>query len=193
MSQQVWMDPQELACIEKYTTPETVMLEWGAGGSTTYFGDRVKKLYSIEHNLDWYNKMRSEIRPNTTLWYRPISKPLPPVEDYHQSEYQHYKEYLDAIHQIAEPLDVVFVDGRARRLCAIKALSKLKTSGVLIIHDWCNRPPYHCVLDYYNLIDKVDTTTQTVAVFTKKPWDQICYNFSDTYNINLATFARLDG
>mgnify|MGYP003651916867 FL=1 len=48
---------------------------------------------------------------------------------------------------------------------------------------------YHCVLDYYDLVDRVDDTPQTIATFKLKPnWKEI-----KGYDINLGTFERLNG
>lgn len=54
------MEPEEIALIEKYLTPKSVMLEWGSGGSTSYFGAQVAALYSIEHDPEWYDIVTEE-------------------------------------------------------------------------------------------------------------------------------------
>lgn len=185
MLQGVWMHDSERAIIEKYLTPEVIMMEWGSGGSTIEFSCKVKEYYSVEHNLEWYNVVKDAIPQNVTLFYKEI-KPLP--ENYNQSEYKHYSEYLDVVYQIGKKFDVVLIDGRARRLCALKIIPYLKPNSIVIIHDWCLREPYHCVLDYYDLIDKVDNTPQTIASFRlKSNWQDI-----KGYNINLGTFERLN-
>lgn len=179
------MHDRERAVIEKHLHSDVVMMEWGSGGSTVAFSQKVKKYYSVEHNEDWYLKMKEQIPANVTLFYRPASE-LP--QQYHQSEYQHYREYLDVVYEIGEMFDVVLIDGRARRLCALKVLPYLKPDSVVVIHDWCLRTPYHCVLDYYDLIEKVDDTPQTIAAFKPKPnWEDI-----KGYDINLSSFERLN-
>ena len=96
---------------------------------------------------------------------------------------------MDVVYEIGEMFDVALIDGRARRLCALKIIPYLKPNAIVIIHDWCLRPMYHCVLDYYDLVDKVDDTLQTIATFKLKPnWKEI-----KGYDINLGTFERLNG
>jgi hypothetical protein len=185
----VWMHEAEKAIIEKYLTQDTVMMEWGSGGSTVEYSKRVKKYYSVEHNFDWYQKVKVSVGANVTLFYRPVTK-LPPDEPhYNQSTYEYYQEYLDVVYEIGEMFDVVLIDGRARRLCALKIIPYLKPNATVIIHDWCLRPCYHCVLDYYDLVEKIDDTAQTIASFKLKPnWKDI-----KGYDINLGTFERLNG
>lgn len=179
------MNEKELEVIEKYLHKDVIMMEWGSGGSTVEFSKKVKKYYSVEHNWDWYNKVKNSMPSNVTLFYK---ETFPPSENYHQSEYKHYSDYLDIVYQIGEKFDVVLIDGRARRLCALKVIPYLKPNSIVIIHDWCLRPVYHCVLDYYDLVDKVSDTPQTIATFRLKPnWKDI-----KGYNINLGTFERLE-
>lgn len=184
----VWMNEKEKAIIEKYLSSDATVMEWGSGGSTIEFSKKVKKYYSVEHNEGWYNKVKGAISSNTTLYYRPVNK-IPPEEPYYnQSTYEYYQSYVDVVYEIGEMFDIALIDGRARRLCALKIIPYLKTNAVVIIHDWCLRPCYHCVLDYYDLIEKVDDTPQTIASFKLKPnWQDI-----KGYDINLGTFERLD-
>ena len=87
MIQGVWMHEREKAVIEKYLNPEVTMMEWGSGGSTVEFSKKVKKYYSVEHNLEWYNQVKQAVPSNVTLYYKE-NKPLP--DEYSQAEYQHY-------------------------------------------------------------------------------------------------------
>jgi hypothetical protein len=186
MLQGVWMHDSEREVIEKYLNPNVVMMEWGSGGSTVEFSPKVKEYYSVEHNWEWYNTVKNAVPQNVTLFYKE-AKPLP--EDYSQAEYKHYGDYLDVVYQIGKKFDVVLIDGRARRLCALKVIPYLKPDSIVIIHDWCLRPMYHCVLDYYDVVDKIDNTGQTLASFRlKSNWQDI-----KGYDINLGTFERLNG
>ena len=183
------MHEREKTVIEKYLNSEATMIEWGSGGSTVEFSQKVKKYYSIEHNAGWYEKVKASIPPNVILFYK-AQNLIPPEEPYYnQSTYEYYRDYLDVIYEIGEMFDVALIDGRARRLCALKIIPYLKPNAIVIIHDWCLRASYHCVLDYYDLVDKVDNTPQTIATFKLKPnWKDI-----KGYDINLGTFERLNG
>ena len=65
------MGDKEIELIEKYITPETVMLEWGSGGSTIHFSKLVKELYSIEHDFQWYNKIKKDKNNNVNITFVP--------------------------------------------------------------------------------------------------------------------------
>ena len=52
-----WMDIKEKQLILDCLNPDTIMLEWGSGGSTIEFSSVVKKYYSIEHNAEWYDNI----------------------------------------------------------------------------------------------------------------------------------------
>ena len=186
MLQGVWMHEREKAVIEKYLNPDVTMIEWGSGGSTIEFSKKVKKYYSVEHNWDWYIKVKNAIPSNVSLYYKQVAE-RPNDSVYNQSIYAHYSSYLDVVYEIGEMFDVVLIDGRARRLCALKIIPYLKPNAIVIIHDWCLRTCYHCVLDYFDLVDSVDDTEQTIATFRLKPnWKDI-----KGYDINLGTFERL--
>ena len=185
MNFDVWMHPSERGLVESLLRPDHVMLEWGSGGSTVAFSKQVKSYYSIEHNWDWYCKVKQAVEgTNVDLRYIPVNGPLP--NNYFQAEYQHYRDYLDIVYQLGQMFDVVLIDGRARRLCALKAIPFLKPNAHVIVHDYSLRAPYHCITDYYDKVAEISTTPQTIAIFQLKPkWWEI-----QGYDINLGSFER---
>ena len=64
---QIWMSQAEIEMIEKYLSPETIMLEYGSGGSTLYFSKFVKEYYSIEHDKKWYDEIKIKISDNDKI------------------------------------------------------------------------------------------------------------------------------
>ena len=52
-----WMSRDEIGMIEGYLKPSFKMLEYGSGGSTLYFSRLVKEYYSVEHDVEWYEKI----------------------------------------------------------------------------------------------------------------------------------------
>ena len=60
--------------------------------------------------------------------------------------------------------DVILVDGRCRTMCAYMAKYLLKDDGYLLFHDFNNRPYYHGILKYYEIVD----SAETLAVLVKK-------------------------
>ena len=58
--------PKEIELVKSYCSKDTIMLEYGCGGSTTIFPKYVKEYYSIEHNLDWFWKVQQELYDDKT-------------------------------------------------------------------------------------------------------------------------------
>jgi len=56
-----WMSTEEINLIESFLKPDMIMLEWGSGGSTIKFSQKVAKYYSIEHVKDWYTEVNKEL------------------------------------------------------------------------------------------------------------------------------------
>ena len=182
-----WMDDKEKLLITKHFSPDKIMLEWGSGGSTIEFSPQLKKYYSIEHNKEWYESVKNEI---STLGYKNINYNFVPQNllnnnDGRQSEYAQFKDYIDIVDKFNTKFDIVLIDGRARRLCAKKIIPYLNPGAIVIIHDWCVRDVYHCVTDYFDVLEYVDDTPQTIATFTLK--DKPLPN---AYNLNISGWER---
>lgn len=136
--------------------PDMLVLEWGSGSSTKEISSRVKKLYSIEHNYNWYNTVLSQINRHTCNLYNiPRNKKERPG---HDGTYNDYEDYINFPSRIVKnsgsKFDLILVDGRARVECAREALNLLKEGGSILIHDIfnpdhkCDRPEYFEVLNF---------------------------------------------
>ncbi len=114
---------------------EIDVLEWGSGNSTKYF---TKFLASkgipytwdaVEHDKSWYEAIRRQELPNVNMIYAERDS----------------KQYYD----MNRKYDVIFVDGRNRRKCLIKAKQLLKPGGVVLLHD-ADREYYHPGFEGYH-------------------------------------------
>jgi hypothetical protein len=161
-----WMHKDEIKIVEKYLSKNTVMLEWGCGGSTIYFSEKVKHLFSIEHNKEWFDSINAIKPANVTLVYSAANNLVPITE----STYNDYSDYIEIASSFNKKFDVVLIDGRARVECAIKALDLIHRNSVVIVHDFYkkSRDRYKKVLNYYDLKESVDYTKQGLAIFTPK-------------------------
>jgi len=184
-----WMDDREKLLITKHFSPDKVMLEWGSGGSTIEFSPQLKKYYSIEHNKEWFNKVNNEIQRLNykNVNYNYIAQNLPRNSDGRQSEYNQFKDYIDIVDTFNTKFDIVLIDGRARRLCAKKIIPYLNPGATIIIHDWVLRNVYHCVTDYYDVVDYIDYTEQTIATFKLKDTPK-----PNAYDLNLSDLDRCE-
>jgi len=186
---EAWMDPREKAKITQHLSADKVMLEWGSGGSTIEFSTQVKKYYSIEHNLEWYNSVSSTIQSLglENIDYNFIEPNISLSSFQGQSTYNQFQDYIDIVDKFDTKFDLVLIDGRARRLCAKKIIPHLNPDSIIFIHDYILRTPYWVVEDYFDLIDGVTNTQQTIGVFKlKTPLPD------EGYNLDLDTFDRLN-
>jgi len=168
---QPWMSQEEINTIEKYLQPNHIALEWGSGGSTAHFSKLVKEWHSIEHNKEWYNKVLENKPDNVNLHYigpdhimkqrHGVSSKWPMNEN--------FRIYADYPKTLNKKFDIVLVDGRARKWCALEIIPCLKTSSVVFIHDFWQRADrnYHDVFEYFDIIDKVVSGQSLVALKLK--------------------------
>jgi len=114
--------------------PRMTVCEYGSGGSTLFFARRVKSVFSIEDNADWFNlvsnKLRAKSISNVTLKLHPFDFKNP-------AGFEH-SQYLNAIPD--EKFDVIVVDGseewtRIRPVCFEKAQNRIKKNGIIVVDD----------------------------------------------------------
>lgn len=114
---------------------EVSVLEWGSGNSTKYFTEFLMKQgikyswESVEHDKGWFEAVKKWKLPNVEVCYAEKGSP----------------EYFDR----KGKYDVIFVDGRNRRKCLVKAQELLKEGGSVLLHD-ADREYYHSGFEGYN-------------------------------------------
>lgn len=136
--------------IRSYLKPHFVMLEWGSGGSTTFFSYYVKKYYSIEHDLKWFkstiSNVEKEKRKNVIIFCVPALG----------KDYTKYTNLILNTELKDMYFDAVLIDGRNRVECAKKILNYIDENSLVFLHD-AERERYKEVFDYYDIIDRTPT------------------------------------
>ena len=161
-----WMSQSEIQTIEKYLKPEFTMLEWGSGGSTLYFPKFVRKYYSIEHDMSWYDNI-SPKTPNNVDYH--LILPNEAITD--PTQKHQVQNYIDQVDTLGvATFDAVLIDGRGRGWCAEKVVSYLKEDSVVFIHDYWQRPQYHIVETWYDVIDYIKDGQSLVVLKPKKEY-----------------------
>jgi predicted SAM-dependent methyltransferase len=136
------------------------VFEYGAGGSTLFFGSLGTELVSVEHDADWLRRTAQKMeRIAPTSWRyhhvsptRPLVPPTLPVTDpdaYGSTDEKFigmsFEDYARAIDQYDDhSFDLVLIDGRARPACFKHAVRKVKFGGYLVL-DNAERPAYSYV------------------------------------------------
>lgn len=113
-----WLNYGFFNFIRERLSKDFVIFEYGSGASTFYFAKNVKKVISVEHDKDWYNKVLATKADNVELLFKDLDM---------------NGKYCSAINEYETNFDIVLVDGRDRVNCVKKAISKLSPSGVIIL------------------------------------------------------------
>lgn len=139
----------------KEMSDDGLMVEWGSGGSTVKWLETLRanqRLITIEHNIQWYNKVndyvktRNDINDRLTYIYRPE------LFNY-QHGYARVEEELAhglddyIIPNTAKHLvdaDIFFVDGIGRATIALlMKFMSTKPDPVIYIHDYYGREEWY--------------------------------------------------
>ena len=176
-----WMPQAQIDRIDVHIKPDHTMLEWGSGGSTIYFAPKVTRYISIEHDPAWAVNLRDRVSSNTEYHQVPPSVPLPvpaarnstitpekyeelKAEFAHLTEhsirrYWQFREYVDYIDTVdIRRIDTILVDGRARGMCAVRALKYMSDSSRLFLDDFFTRFEEYTdsFYEYFELVEKVE-------------------------------------
>lgn len=116
---------------EKLQGFKPTCFEWGCGGSTLWFSARCRWVFSVEHDLDWANKIRAQLPDDQTGYLIHISL---------SSNYWNIAPYVRA--------DIVVIDGRHRKACA-EQVAKLDPLPSLVIWDDAQRHWYQCSMGLF--------------------------------------------
>ena len=154
----LWLPYRAIDFLENQVNPESRVLEFGGGGSTAWFVDRVQEVVTVESDEEWAEMIRDETASSTK-----IELLLRPPAD-------HYAAYVEAADAYPdESFDVILVDGRERVECVKRSVGKLKPGGLMILDD-SDRPKYkevYAVLQtwnsdhFYGLVPCKDVTGNT--------------------------------
>lgn len=183
------MSPAELELFTKSIPNKGKILEFGAGGSTQLFFEKeAEHLYSVESDMEWLKKIATNPVVQTYLKYKkwsplhvkigPIKEWGAPVSKDPEIVWLNYHQNIWASISDKE-FDFVLVDGRFRVACICQTLLRCTSDDYLIaVHDFWNRPEYHVVLNYLDLVDKADT----LGIFKPKqnmPWKSVAATLMD--------------
>ncbi len=168
------MTEAEHQLLQSYIRKSTCFLEFGAGESTTFAASvgRIKSIDSVESSQAFINET---LMPNPLITKAILDERL----DFHvidigmtgdwgypvDSTKMHlWPNYSLSIFRIKSYHDLIFVDGRFRVSCILNSILNSVEACVIMVHDFWDRPEYHPVLAFLDVIERVDT----LGVFTKK-------------------------
>lgn len=115
---------------------------------------------------DFYDKWHQELQELSSL----ESNNIPNLDYciYPRNRFV-FHEYIDWVDKLKTKIyDFVLIDGRARADCAFKILNYIDNDSIVFIHDYWKRPEYQVITEYYDVIDSVQDTLQTIVALKRK-------------------------
>ena len=129
-----WIHHDVIKFLQEKINTNTKILEFGSGNSTIFFSKLTKNIFSIEHNQEWFNKIKPQLDNEVTYILKPIDYiSRPPIN---KTFYN-----CDTIEQLLgqsipeEYFDIIIIDGIDRVNCAYGSINKLKKNGILVLDD----------------------------------------------------------
>jgi hypothetical protein len=144
-----WITFNAIAYLENYLKPGSRVFEYGGGGSTLFFLKYKAKVYTVEHDGNWYKILQDTVtKKNYPDWkgyyvnaeqghYTQNPDPSEPShygtadETYKNCNFRNYASVIDEFENGF--FDVVLVDGRSRPSCIQHSISKIKKNGLLVL------------------------------------------------------------
>lgn len=99
---------------------EHTVFEFGSGNSTRYYAKRAKKVVSVEHDKEWFEKISSGKPSNSEMVFCELES---------NGKYSKMPASMD------QKFDIIIVDGRDRVNCCYHSLSALSDTGVVVLDD----------------------------------------------------------
>ena len=124
-----WLPFAAIDFLHAYLTPDMKVCEYGCGGSTFFFAQRVKMVYSIEDNPRWFKLVSHRLKERSISNVRLNLFPFDPEN---LTSFQ-TSDYVRAIP--ADKFDVIAVDGtegsswQMRPICFKYAEGRIKPGG----------------------------------------------------------------
>jgi Methyltransferase domain len=138
-----WWPYQAVAALDRHLPHDAKVFEFGGGGSTIWLCDRDSIVTCVEHDLSWFEQLKSAVGGRADL--RLVEPDA--TGSIKGSTYpgQAFDSYVSSVSGEAdESFDLVIVDGRARVACVLAAKNKVRRGGMLLLDD-SNREKYAAV------------------------------------------------
>jgi precorrin-6B methylase 2 len=170
-----WLNYLAIDFLDDTLDQTMTVFEYSTGASTLFFAKRVKRVISVEHNIQWYNRVSDQINEcGYCNCYVILSEPLQmhegddcieylsSDESYTGMSFERYAKTIDVFPE--NHFDVVLIDGRSRVGCVKRSLTKVKKGGILVL-DNAEREEYQSI---HELLD--GSGWQKVSYFGPGPY-----------------------
>jgi hypothetical protein len=152
---QPWIPFEAENWLQLYLKPHMKVFEYGSGGSTIFFAERVAEVCTVEHDKKWHRLVSRALaqRGITNCSYqlhepKPISTTpsalsAPSATNQSQNSHFIYDDYYvgTTVHEYVQAIDahpnhtfdLVLVDGRARTECIQHAIPQIRPNAYLML------------------------------------------------------------
>ena len=128
-----WISYPAYHFLEQRLPRELTVFEYGTGNSTLWFSTRAAHVYSVDHDLEWHEKIKEKIsNANVTCLYEKL---------------EYGGKYGKKVLEIDKLFDIIMIDGRDRVNCIYNSVNKLKNDGIIIL-DNSDRDAYAPGMDF---------------------------------------------
>ena len=165
-----YLSNNDIIMFYKYLDKAKIYFEYGSGGSTyqASIRDNIKKIYCVESDLNWLNKLKENIKKNniTYLFNEMDTKPETwgrcgeNATDEQKINYS--SQMMKLSNNEKDSIDLVLIDGRFRVACCLKCYNIISENCVIAFDDFLNRAHYHIVLDYFDIVEKTEDNRMVI-------------------------------
>jgi len=134
---------------------ETIdIFEYGSGNSTLWYAKKVNSVTSVEHDKQWFEKIKNSMPSNVSIFYEELV---------YGGKYSKFAESLK------NEIDIVIVDGRDRVNCLKNSINVINQNGVIVLDD-SERDSYKDGVNFLieNNYKKIDFWGISPGLFYKK-------------------------
>lgn len=152
--------------------------EYGSGGSTyqALIRDNIKSIYSVESDIDWYNKVNNntnlnhELKKFNYIYNDMNTKPnnwgYPGKNATIEQKVKYSNQFNMSLDDDSKKkIDLILIDGRFRVACCLKLYNNISMDCLIAFDDFLNRKYYHVVLNFFDIINK---TGNKMVILKKK-------------------------
>lgn len=136
--------------------------EFGSGGSTVWAVEQGLTVQGIESDPIWVQALQEKLGQQCQVKVADIG----PTGDWGYpllaEESAKFPRYSQAILAHKQSFDLILIDGRFRVACTMATIQHIakhhnQDTNLIFIHDFWNRPHYHCVLNFLEVIEQVES------------------------------------
>jgi tRNA A58 N-methylase Trm61 len=115
-----WLTYPAISFLSERLNIDLTIFEYGSGNSTLFYSKIVKKVIAVEHEKEWFEKIKSKLQANSEIVF---------------SKLDYDGVYCKTIKNANQSFDIIIIDAEDRVNCIKHCFDKLRENGVIILDD----------------------------------------------------------